>query len=231
MKRSFFAFLVVTLTLLSLAFEMTADPGDSRYIGKVKLSDTLSGQLLTNTIRLRQDLYVKESLRVDGQAVFNNNLNLGEAINLSWGEFPTLVSLSGQYGHLYSNANQYTFSSSGNYSQLMEIDSAQGVKVYSYLQSGSTGPVEAVKMIPFKAPQPNNTVAVSHGLTLSKIIGFTAIIRDDTTSTVYGANTHYSPNVFYIKIDASNVSVTIPGSPTGNGVANDSGYCRITYRR
>jgi hypothetical protein len=114
---------------------------------------------------------------------------------------------------------------------LLKVDSINGTVVSGYVQLGSSAPFEAVKLIRFKVGQPNTTTTSSHGLDHNSIIGWTCTIRDDTTNTQVNPGAWYSPWVFYARIESLNVSVTVPASPTGNSIANDTALFRIVYRK
>ncbi len=115
--------------------------------------------------------------------------------------------------------------------QLAKIDSSSGmgsrIKGVNSFWGGTKMIYE--KLVALKAGNSNSTVTATHGLNHNNILGWKCEIRDDTTNTHVSPGSWYSPWVFYAKIDSLTVTITIPASPSGYSVANDSAYFLIRY--
>lgn len=203
-----------------------------RRIGNLILKDTLSGKLITDNAILRQDLWVKDSLRVSGQSVFDNNVHITDGGTVYMGN-PEVgaIGISGQIDYLYYYGTNHEFYSANNTKHLVTIDTADGLKSQSWVRLGPNAPVEAVKLLRFKVGNSNSSTTINHGLDHNTIIGWTCEIRDDTTNTHVNPASWYAPWSFYAKVDSLTVTITIPASPSGTSVANDSAFFRIMYRK
>lgn len=114
---------------------------------------------------------------------------------------------------------------------LAKVDSSRGlaqrIEGINSFWGGATMIYE--KLVALKVGNSNSTTTAAHGLNHNNILGWKCEIRDDTTNTHVSPGTWFSPWVFYAKIDSLTVTVTVPASPSGTSVANDSAFFLIRY--